>query len=49
MKVDRPNKKIHEISHKLDIVDRIAKITKTEITIHNRIQTTEFVSASSSH
>ena len=35
--VDRPNKEIHEISHKLDIADRIAKITK--ITIHDRIQT----------
>ena len=35
--VDRPNKEIHEISHKIDIADRIAKITK--ITIHDRIQT----------
>ena len=34
---DRPNKEIHEISHKKDIADRIAKITK--ITIHDRIQT----------
>ena len=39
MDVDRPNKEIHEISHKIDIVDRIAEITKIEITIHNRIQT----------
>ena len=36
IEVDRPNEKIHEISHKIDI-DRIAKITK--ITIHDRIQT----------
>ena len=39
IEVDRPNKEIHEISHKIDIVDRIAKITKIEITIHDRIQT----------
>ena len=31
------NEEIHEISHKIDITDRIAKITK--ITIHDRIQT----------
>ena len=37
IEVDRPNKEIHEISHKKDIADRIAKITK--ITIHDRIQT----------
>ena len=28
IEVDRPNKEIHEISHKIDIVDRIVKITK---------------------
>ena len=32
--VDHPNKEVHEISHKIDIVDRIV-----EKTIHNRIQT----------
>ena len=36
IEVDRPNEEIHEISHKKDITDRIAKITK--ITIHDRIQ-----------
>ena len=36
IEVDRPNKEIHEISHKIDIVDRIDKISK--ITIHDRIQ-----------
>ena len=39
IEVDRQNKGIHETSHKIDIVDRIAKITKIEITIHDRIQT----------
>ena len=38
IEVDRPNKEIHEIFHKIDIVDRIAKITKTKITVHDRIQ-----------
>ena len=38
IEVDRPNEEIHEISHKIDIVDRIAKITKIEITIHDRVQ-----------
>ena len=33
--VDHPDEEIHEISHKIDITDRIAKITK--ITIHDRI------------
>ena len=37
IEVDRPNEEIHEISHKIDIADRIAKITK--ITIPGRIQT----------
>ena len=35
IKVDHPNEEIHEMSHKIDIIDRIAKITK--ITIHDRI------------
>ena len=35
IEVDHPNEEIHEISHKLDIIDQIAKITKT--TIHDRI------------
>ena len=34
IELDRPNEKIHEISHKIDIADRITKIT-----IHDRIQT----------
>ena len=37
IEVDRPNKQIQEISHKIDIADRIAKITR--ITIHDRLQT----------
>ena len=35
IEVDHPNEKIHEIPHKIDITDRIAKINK--ITIHDRI------------
>ena len=35
IEVDHPNEEIHEISHKIDITDRIAKIIK--ITIHDRI------------
>ena len=38
IEVDRPNKEIHEISHKTDIVDPIVKITNIEITIRDRIQ-----------
>ena len=34
IEVDHPNEEIHEISHKIDIIDRIAKITK--LTIHDR-------------
>ena len=37
IEVGHPNEEIHETSHKIDITDRIAKITK--ITIHDRIQT----------
>ena len=37
IEVDRPNEEIHEISHKIDIADQIAKITKK--TIPDRIQT----------
>ena len=33
IEVDHPNEEIHEISHKIDITDRKAKITK--ITIHD--------------
>ena len=33
--VDHPNEEIHEILHKINIIDRIAKITK--ITIHDQI------------
>ena len=35
IEVDHPNEEIHEIPHKTDIIDRIAKITKT--TIHDQI------------
>ena len=35
IEVDRPNKIIYEISLKIDIVDRIVKITKIEINIHD--------------
>ena len=35
IEVDHPNEEIHEISHKIDITDRIAKIAK--VTIHDRI------------
>ena len=35
IEVDHPNEEIHEISHKIDITDQIAKITK--ITSHDRI------------
>ena len=34
IEVDHPNKEIHEISHKIDIADRIV-----ETTIHGRVQT----------
>ena len=34
IEVDHPNKEIHEISHKIDIADRIV-----ETTIHDRIKT----------
>ena len=33
------NNEIHEISHKIDIVDQLAKITSLETTIHDQIQT----------
>ena len=36
---DHQDKDIHEISHKIDIVDQIAKITSIKTTIHNQIQT----------
>ena len=35
IEVDHPNEEIHEILHKIDAIDRIAKITK--ITIHDQI------------
>ena len=38
---DHQKKEIHEISHKTDIVDQIAKITSIETTIHDQIQTEE--------
>ena len=39
IEVDLQNKKTHEISHKIDIVDQIVKIINIEITIRDRIQT----------
>ena len=39
IEVDHQNNEIHEISHKIDIVDQIAKITSVETTIHDQIQT----------
>ena len=39
IEVDRPNEEIHEISHKIDTVDLIVKITKKGITIHDRFPT----------
>ena len=41
IEVDHQNKETHEISHKTDIVDQIAKITSIETTIHDQIQTEE--------
>ena len=41
MKADHQNKEIHEISHKIDIVDQIVKILIIETTIHAQIQTEE--------
>ena len=38
IEVDHQNNEIHEISHKIDIVDQIAKITSIETTIHDQIQ-----------
>ena len=35
--VDHHNKGIHEISHKTDTVDQVAKITSIETTIHDQI------------
>ena len=39
LEVEHQNNEIHEISHKIDIVDQIAKITTIETTIHDQIQT----------
>ena len=39
IEVDQQNNEILEISHKIDIVDQIAKITNIETTIHDQIQT----------
>ena len=39
IEVDHQNKGVHEISHKIDIVDQIVKIISIEITIHDQIQT----------
>ena len=39
IEVDHQNNEIHEISHKIDIVDHITKITCIETTIHDQTQT----------
>ena len=39
IEVDHQNKEIHEISHKIDIVDQIVKIISIEVIIHDQIQT----------
>ena len=39
IKVNHQNKEIHEISHKIDIVDQIANVTNIETTTHNQTQT----------
>ena len=39
IEVDHQNNEIHEISHKIDTFDQIAKRTSIETTIHNQIQT----------
>ena len=39
IEVDHQNNEIHKISHKIDIVDQIAKVTSIETTIHDQIQT----------
>ena len=41
IELDLQNKEIHEISHKIDIVDQIVKIISVETTIHDQIQTEE--------
>ena len=37
--VDHKKKEVHEISHKIDIVDQIVETIKLEITNHDQIQT----------
>ena len=41
LQVDLQNKEIHEISHKIDIVDQIVKLISIETTIHDQIQSEE--------
>ena len=43
IEVDLQNKKNHEVSHQIDIVDQIVEIINIEITIHDRIQTEQFL------
>ena len=49
IEVDRPNKEVHEISHKIDTVDQIVKNQIRNNYLRSNSNTTEFVSASSSH
>ena len=41
IEADHQNELIHEMSHKIDIVDQIVKTISIEITIHDRIPTEE--------
>ena len=38
---DHQNKEIHEVSHKIDIVDQLVKMISIETIIHNQIQKDE--------
>ena len=41
MEADHQNKKIHEISHKIDTFEQIFEVINIEITIHDQTQTEE--------
>ena len=41
IEADHQNKEMHEIPHKIDIVDQVVKIISIKTTIHDRIQTDE--------
>ena len=49
IEADHQNKEIHEISHKIDIVDQIVKIINIETTIHAQIQSRECSFNTKSH